>query len=81
MGKTGQLIKEKREALGWTQAELAKKLGMTKQAVWDMERRDNIGAAVLKRLNVPDIFGAGYFPLKIIQREVFDFEAFESKAH
>lgn len=74
----GQLIKEKRESLGWTKTELGKKLGVTYQAVSDMEKTKSVGVEILKKLNAPNIFGEGYFPLRF-EKEVFDFEAFEKK--
>ncbi len=76
----GQLIREKRKALGWSQKELSEKLCVTRQAVTDLEKTENVGVKILKKLNAPNVFGEGYFPIKIIEREVFDFEAFGKKS-
>lgn len=74
----GQLIKEKRKTLGWSQTELGVKLGITKQGVQKLEKTYSVGIEILKKLNSPNIFGEGYFPLRF-EKEVFDFEAFGKK--
>ena len=44
----GERIKELRIRRGITLDELGKQLGISKQAVWNMEKRDNIGMASLR---------------------------------
>ena len=46
----GERIKEMRIRRGMTLAEVGKRLGISRQAMWNMENRDNIGMAVLRQV-------------------------------
>jgi transcriptional regulator with XRE-family HTH domain len=74
----GELIKQEREQNGWTQAELARRAGLAKQVVSNIERGSVIGsintlAAVAHALDLPmhDIINVGFGPLTH-QQQVLD---------